>query len=401
MNYPKLKLKSGRDWSVRRGHAWLFSGGLQNIPKNLEPGAIVDLYTAEDEFLARGYYNPKTDIAVRVLTYHPNEAIDQTFFERKIATAQALRHNNLNLAETNAFRLVNAEGDQLPGLIIDYYAGYVVVQSHTAGIDRQMDVITQALGKVFEPKGILLRNDVAVRNREGLSKENPRLLGGEVPEEVVIKENNLQFALDLWKGQKTGFYTDQRDKRHALQVYAKSAVNLLNCFSYTGGFSVYAAKANPELSVTSVDQSAPALEIAKRNFSLNDLSPDNHRFLAVDAFDFLHEQKQHNKTYDVVILDPPAFAKSIREKDKALQGYLRLNRLGLPLVKDGGILITCSCSGSVSADAFEESVIQASMQTGTRLQLLEVMQHGTDHPLNLAMPENRYLKVLFCRVFRH
>jgi 23S rRNA (cytosine1962-C5)-methyltransferase len=400
MTYPKLKLKTGRDWSVKRGHAWLFSGGLQSIPKNLETGSIVDLFTAADEFLARGYYNPKTDIAVRVLSYKPEETIDQTFFERRLATALASRQNYFAATETNAYRLVNAEGDWLPGLIIDYYAGYLVVQSHTAGIDKQIDCITQALITVIAPKGILLRNDVAVRSREGLSKEEPRLLFGEIPAEVVITENGLLFSLDLWKGQKTGFYADQRDKRLALQSYAKNAASLLNCFSYTGGFSVYAAKANPALKVTSVDQSAPALEIAKRNFSLNSLPLEGQEFLAIDAFDFLQAQKTKSITYDMVILDPPAFAKSNREKDKALQGYLRLNRLGIPLVKDKGILITCSCSGSISSTDFEESIIQAAMQTGARLQLLEVMQHGIDHPLNLAVPENRYLKVLFCRVFR-
>jgi len=393
-NYTRIKLKQGRDWTARRGHPWVFSGALINPPPNFEPGEIVDLEDMQGDFVARGYYNPNTDIAVRVLTTNPDELIDTGFFVRRISEAWNLRRMGLNLAETNVFRLINAEGDFLPGLIADYYDGAVVLQSHTAGIDRRLNQVCEAITEVIKPKGLLVRNDVAVRSREGLKKEEPRLVMGEIAPEIMVQENGLKFAVDLWKGQKTGFYADQRDKRQALIRYARGE-SLLNCFSYSGGFSVYAAKHNLDLKVTSLDQSAPALEIARRNFNLNNLDPSQHEFLAADAFVYLQNQTAQ---FDTVILDPPAFAKSHREKDKALQGYQRLNTLGIPLVKSGGILMTCSCSGSISMEEFANSLAQAAANTHRRLQILETFENGLDHPVNIFTPESRYLKVLVCRV---
>ncbi len=393
-NYTRIKLKQGRDWTARRGHPWVFSGALTNPPPKFEPGEVVDLEDAQGDFVARGYYNPQTDIAVRILTTNPDELIDTGFFVRRINEAWNLRLKGLKLADTNVFRLINAEGDFLPGLIADYFDGSVVLQSHTAGIDRRLDQITEALIEVVKPKGLLIRNDVAVRSREGLKKEEPRLAMGEIASQIVVRENGLQFEVDLWKGQKTGFYADQRDKRQALTRYARGE-SLLNCFSYSGGFSVYAAKHNSALKVTSLDQSAAAIEIARRNFTLNGLDPAQHEFLAADAFEYLQNQ---TTKFDTVILDPPAFAKSHREKDKALQGYQRLNTLGIPLVKSGGILMTCSCSGSISMEEFGNSLAQAAANSHRRLQILETFENGLDHPVNIFTPESRYLKVLICRV---
>jgi 23S rRNA (cytosine1962-C5)-methyltransferase len=400
-NYSEIRMKKGRDWQLRRGHPWLFSGAIEKIPKAVEPGGLVDLLDSEGQFVARGYYNPKTDIAVRVLTRDPAEEIDQAFFEGRIRLALALRQQGLEPGQTDVFRLINAEGDFLPGVIVDSYAGRLVLQSHTAGIDRLLDPLVAALAEVVQPQAILLRNDVAVRAREGLAKEEPRLLLGSIAPGLVVQENGFRFGVDPWKGQKTGFFTDQRDKRRALQKYASklpAGATMLNCFSYTAGFSVYAATANPGLRTINVDQSAVALEMARRNFELNKLDPAAHIFEATDAFKWLAAEAERGIKHDIVILDPPAFAKSNREKEKALQGYTRLNRLGLPLVKPGGYLLTCSCTGVVGLEEFENCLREASAQVGCSLQTLEVFENGLDHPVNLAAPEGRYLKVLFCRV---
>ncbi len=396
-----LKIKTGRDWQVRRGHPWVFSGAIQPPLPSVEPGSLVDLHDAEGQFVARGYYNPKTDIAVRVLTRDKAEPLDPDFFRRRIRQAFDLRRQMLDPTQTNVYRLINAEGDFLPGVIVDNYAGTLVLQSHTAGIDRLLEPLTTALSEVMQPQAILLRNDVAVRLREGLTKEEPRLLMGDLPLDLVVRENGFQFAIDPRRGQKTGFFTDQRDKRQALQKYAarlESGATLLNCFSYTAGFSVYAAAAQPALRTLNIDQSAGALELARRNFGLNELDPAAHLFEATDAFKWLEAERERGNQHDLVILDPPAFAKSNREKEKALQGYTRLNRLGLPLVKPGGILLTCSCTGVIGLEEFEGCLREASAATGRSLQILEVFENGLDHPVSLTAPEGRYLKALFCRV---
>ncbi len=404
MNNSVLKVKSGRDWSVRRGHPWLFSGALQHIPKDLEPGSLVELQDADGKFLARGYYNPKTDIAVRVLTRQPEEQINADFWRDRVKQAFKLRHMTLDSTQTDVFRLIHAEGDFLPGAIVDYYAGALVLQSHTAGLDKQIEPLTQALLEVIKPKGILLRNDVQVRSREGIAKEEPRLLYGEVPEEILVRENNLRFTVDLWKGQKTGFFTDQRDKRQRVGYYApglsrlSDTPTLLNCFSYSAGFSIYAAAANPELKTINVDQSAGALEIARKNFELNQLDYSAHAFEAIDAFKFLQGAADEKQRFSAVILDPPAFAKSHREKERALQGYIRLNSLGLAVVEKGGLLITCSCSGSVGLEDFVGCLREASVRQQRDIQVLDTFENAPDHPFSLAAAEGRYLKVLFCRV---
>lgn len=399
-NNPVIKIKIGREWQLKRGHPWLFSGGIQQAPRGITPGSLVDLVDAAGSFVGRGYYNPQTDIAVRLLT-RQDEPVDGAFFKKRVQAAWDLRQQALDLTNTDVFRLIHAEGDFLPGVIADYYAGVIVLQSHTAGIDLLLEPLAAALEEVARPKAILLRTDVAVRSREGLSKNEPRLLMGEIPTDLEVRENGLRFKIDPWKGQKTGFFTDQRDKRQALYRYARSlpvGATMANLFSYTAGFSVYAASAQPGLKTINVDQSASALEQARQNFELNHIDPAAHIFETGDAFKWLEAERERGGQHDIVILDPPAFAKTHREKDKALPAYTRLNRLGLPLVKSGGLLITCSCSGSVLMAEFENAVREAAAQTGRALQVLEIFENGADHPWSLIAPESRYLKVLFCRV---
>ena len=397
---PTVQLKPGREKSAARGHQWLFSGALATSISGFAPGTLAEIVSASGSFVGRGYVNPKSDIAVRILTTQPDEAIDQAFFARRITRARDLRGYLRGV--TDAYRLINAEGDFLPGVIVDSYAGVLVVQMHTAGMDRQTAPFVAALQETLQPRGIVLRNDVAVRKREGLTLADAQVVAGDVPDDLVISENGFRLAVDVTGGQKTGFYADQRDKRAALARYAGGLTGdapiLVNCYAYTGGFSIYAAAANSALRTINVDISAPAIEAAQRNMTLNDLDPARHEFVVADVPAFLQEARRDGKQYDGLILDPPAFAKTHNDVPQALAAYNRLNTTGMAILKPGGLLVTCSCSGSVSLDEFTLAVSQAALNAGRRIQLLETFRHGLDHPIALATPESAYLKVLFCRV---
>ncbi len=394
--YPTVSLKPRREAPLLAGHAWVFSGAIHQLARPAETGEIVDVRTAEGAFIGRGYYHPQMDIAVRLLTRDPDEAIDVTFLRRMIRQAARLREA-LDRDETNAFRLVNSEGDGLPGVVIDSYAGVLVAQISTAGMERLREPLVQALVEEVQPRGVLLRSDASSRTREGLHREPPTVAAGEVPEQIEIREHGLRFQVDPWQGQKTGFFLDQREKRLALQKYAP-ARKVLNCFSYTSAFGVYAAVTSPETRVTSVDTSAPALEAARANFALNGLDPAQHAFVARDVFDFLEPAQADGERYDVIVLDPPAFAKSQGARSQALRAYRRLNTLGMQALAPGGILLSCSCSGTIGLDDLLGAIEQSAQRVQRPAQLLEVFGHGFDHPINLAMPETAYLKAVFCRV---
>jgi len=395
ITYATASLKPHKEESLAGGHAWIFSGALQQPPHWIEAGGLVDIKSARGQFVARGYYNPQTDIAIRILTRDPEEAIDAEFIRKRVHRAVALRQV-FDPKQTNAYRLIHSEGDGLPGLVVDRFADILVMQIHTLGIERLGPALVDALMQETNANGILLRNEGMSRRREGLEVEEPIVIAGEVPQQVVIRENGVQFLVDPWQGQKTGFFLDQRDKRESLRKYVHGR-RILNCFSYTGGFSVYAALAGAS-KVTSVDISAPAIEVSRANFSQNGLNPDNYEFHITDVFDYLEEAVKQEKQFDVVILDPPAFAKTQSSRNNALKAYRRLNTLGMQVLRPGGILLTCSCSGVVGMDDLL-GVISLSTQRFQRpVQLLESYTHGVDHPINLAMPETAYLKAVFCRV---
>jgi 23S rRNA (cytosine1962-C5)-methyltransferase len=396
IHYPTASLKPHREESLPGGHLWIFSGALQQPPRWIEAGGLVDVKSATGEFVARGYYNPQTDIAIRILTRDPEEAIDAEFLRRRVRAAVALRQV-FDPAVTNAYRLLHSEGDGLPGVVVDRYADILVVQLHTAGMERLCPQLLEVLTQETGVRGILLRNDSTSRRREGLELEAPSIVYGEVPEQVMIRENGLQFRVDPWQGQKTGFFLDQRAKRAALRKYV-SGKRVLNCFSYSGGFSVYAALTSPETRVTSVDVSAPAIEAARQHYVLNGLDPEPHEFLVADVFDYLEKARAGGELFDVVVLDPPAFAKSRDARSHALNAYRRLNMLGMQVLRPGGILLTCSCSGVVVLDDLLGALSQGSQRLRRPVQLLETYTHDVDHPINLAMPETAYLKAVFCRV---
>ena len=397
VHYPSASLKPHRDDSLLGGHLWIFSGALQQPPHWIEAGGLVDVKSATGQFVARGYYNSQTDIAIRILTHDVEEVIDAKFLRRRIRRAVKLRQV-FDPEQTNAYRLINSEGDGLPGLVVDRYADILVVQIHTAGMERLRPQLIEALMQETAAHGILLRNDGQSRRREGLEIEEPVVVAGEVPLQVRIRENGVRFGVDLWQGQKTGLFLDQRDKRVAIGKYASGGKRILNCFSYTGGFSLYAALTSSETHVTSVDSSAPAIEAARQNFVLNDLNPEPHRFIEADVFDYLEEAHNVGELFDIVVLDPPAFAKSQGARTQALKAYRRLNTLGMQVLRPDGILLTCSCSGVVGMDDLLGVLSSDSQRLHRTVQLLETYTHGVDHPINLAMPETSYLKAVFCRV---
>lgn len=396
LHYPTASLKPHREESLQSGHLWIFSGALQQPPRWIETGGIVDVKSATGQFVARGYYNGQTDIAIRILTHDAEEAIDLDFFRQRIRRAAELRQV-FDPAQTNAYRLVNSEGDRLPGLIVDRYADLLVMQIHTAGMDRLRELIVDALMQETGVQGILLRNDSQARKREGLPVEEPVIAAGEVPAQIDILENGMQFIVDPWQGQKTGFFLDQRDKRAALRAYSRGK-RILNCFSYSGGFSVSAALTSPATRATSVDVSAPAIELARQHFLLNGLDPELHEFLVADVFEYLEEAVRAGELFDVVVLDPPAFAKTQSARTQALKAYRRLNQSGMQVLRPGGILLTCSCTGVVGMDDLLGVLSSCSQRLRRPVQLLQTYSHSLDHPIHLAMSETAYLKAVFCRV---
>lgn len=338
---------------------------------------------------------------MRVLTRDAQQEIDQTFLEQRIKSAVALRRQSIDHDATDVFRLINSEGDALPGFIVDSFAGILVVQSHTAGSDRLLPEFVSALKAVTNASTILLRNDAPVRKREGLEIEETRFLEGALDREVIVKEHNLRFVVDLVRGQKTGFFSDQRDKRLALMRYARlfpGSARIANCFCYSAGFSIAMLAANESISTANVDESQKALNLAERNFAENNVSDPRHTFVCSDAFKWLENQHEQGNQFNLVILDPPAFAKTHKEKNNALKGYIRLNELGIQCVAPGALLMTCSCTGSVTFDEFLSTIHDAAARTGRSIQVLEVFQNGSDHPVLIAAPETGYLKVLICRV---
>ncbi|HEX9133096.1 MAG TPA: class I SAM-dependent rRNA methyltransferase [Ktedonobacteraceae bacterium] len=396
IHYPTASLKPHKEESLLSGHLWIFSGALQQPPHWIEPGGLVDVKSSTAQFVARGYYNPRTDIAIRILTRDIEEAIDEDFLRKRIRSALELRRV-FDPNKTNTYRLINAEGDGLPGLIVDRYAEILVAQIHTAGIERLRSLLIDALMDETGTRGLLLRNDSQSRRREGLELEEPQVAAGGVPMQVTVRENDVLFLIDPWQGQKTGFFLDQRDKREALRKYAH-AKRVLNCFSYSGGFSIYAALTSDKTRVTSVDISAPAIEAARQHFVLNGRDPTQHQFVIADVFDYLEQAQSAGEQFDVVVLDPPAFAKTQSARTQALKAYRRLNMLGMQVLRPGGIRLTCSCTGAIGMDDLLGALSLSAQRLKRTVQLLETYTHGVDHPINLAMPETAYLKAVFCRV---
>jgi 23S rRNA (cytosine1962-C5)-methyltransferase len=397
MSYPLVRLKPGRDRPLLTGHPWVFSGALQTIPPVIEPGEVVDLHAATGEFVARGYLHQRNSLAFRQLTANPDEAIDDVFFERRVADALTLRAP-LDAQQTNAYRLIHAEGDFLPGLIVDRFDRWLVVQIHTAGMERQRDRVLAALRRVAEPSGILVRNDIGVRGREGLQVGKAEVAWGEVPDSVEVLEGGIKYVVDPHRGQKTGFFLDQRDKRANVRQLAPRAQTLLNLFSYSGGFALAGLAGNAALHTVNVDASRAALDLARQNYTLNGHNPESHEFVVEDAVAFLRARSDAGERFDLVVVDPPAYAKSAESKPRALYGYETLNTHAARIVSPGGYLLTCSCSGPVDMAEFESVVHGGLLHARRRAQVIQTFTVSLDHPTLPGFPEDRYLKAILLRL---
>lgn len=390
MSYKKVYLKPGKEESLKRFHPWVFSGAIARVEGEPEEGEIVDVYTSKKEFIACGHFQIGS-IAVRVLSF-VQETIDHEFWVRKLAVAKDLRValGLIGNPQNNTYRLVHGEGDNLPGLIIDVYDHTAVMQAHSAGMHvyrmEIADALSEVMGDVIE--NIYYKSETTLPFKADLlSTENGFIKGGS-PENVAM-ENGLKFHVDWLKGQKTGFFVDQRENRHLLERYAKGR-NVLNMFCYTGGFSFYAMRGGANL-VHSVDSSAKAIDLTNENVELNFPGDARHKAYAEDAFKYLDRMGDQ---YDLIILDPPAFAKHRDALRNVLRGYTKLNAKAFEKIRPGGILFTFSCSQVVNKENFRNAVFTAAAQSGRSVRILHQLTQPGDHPVNIYHPEGEYLKGL-------
>jgi 23S rRNA (cytosine1962-C5)-methyltransferase len=388
--YSKVILKNGKDEALKRFHLWIFSGAIQRIEGNVTDGSIVEVYSSRNEFLCMGHYNDGS-IAVRIFSFEKTDP-DKEFWVKKLSAALNYREK-LGLTDnnkTNAYRLIFGEGDGLPGLIIDYYNGTAIIQCHSYGMYLHHQIISESLIEIYGKR----LNAVYLKSRESLPSKfadeviDQYLYKNEEPDHIIL-ENGLKFYIDWEKGQKTGFFIDQRENREILLKFSKNR-SVLNTFCYTGGFSVYALHAGAAL-VHSVDSSASAIELTDNNVALNGFGESLHKLFKMDVMDFLvHSQD----TYDVIILDPPAYAKHLKTRHKAMQGYRRLNETALSKINKGGFLFTFSCSQVVDSQLFRSTIQAAAIQSKRNVRIVAQLSQPADHPINAFHPESEYLKGL-------
>lgn len=387
--YKNVYLKRGKEESLKRFHPWIFSGAIHHADEGIEEGEIVRVITADGAFIAVGHYQIGS-IAVRVLSFH-DECIDISFWRASLESALQMRIavGIADSSQNNTYRLVHGEGDNLPGLVIDCYSDTAVMQAHSVGMHVSRMDICEALVQVMgnRIKNVYYKSETTLPFKADLGQENGFIYGN--TNENTAFENGLRFHVDWLKGQKTGFFVDQRENRTLLEHYSKSK-RVLNMFCYTGGFSVYAMRGEAEL-VHSVDSSAKAIELTKKNVELNFPGDMRHEAFCEDAFKYLDA---NDAKYDLIVLDPPAFAKHRGALHNALKGYTRLNVKGLQRIKKGGILFTFSCSQVVTKDHFRNAVFTAAAQAGRRVRILHQLHQPADHPINIYHPEGEYLKGL-------
>jgi 23S rRNA (cytosine1962-C5)-methyltransferase len=388
MSYPVLRLHPGRERAVVAGHPWIFGGAIANLDAAPAPGSLVDIHAADDAFLGRGYVNPRCGIAVRVLTRR-KEAIDSAFLQRRVDAALQLRQQTLQ--DSDAFRVLNGEGDELPGFVVDKYGAALVVQCLTAGAAQLKGLLVDALARRLEPVAIYERSSGAVRREEGLEAEEGLLFGVLPPQPLTVHESGLRFLIDICAGQKTGFFLDQRDNRRLLRELANGH-RVLNAFAYTGAFSVYAA-AGGAREVVSVESSPRAAELARHNWAANEPAT-SHEMVVEDVFEYL---RATSRSFDVLVLDPPALVKRRLDVRRGLRAYKDLHLWALRRAAPGALLLTFSCSQHVSPELFRKVVHGAASDAGRSVQVLRSLGPGIDHPVLLAQPEGEYLKGLLLR----
>lgn len=378
-------------------HPWVFSGAIENVKGKPENGIIVRLLNGQKEFMAYGFYNDQSRVAVRLLEWEESVAVDDNWFRDKVRMAVASRNNILEDGSTDTCRLIFSESDYLPGLIVDKYADHLAVQVLTSGMQNAMPVIIDELKQLLNPKSIFDKSDAASRLHEGLETSNTLLAGNEPPELVMVKENGITYGINIAEGQKSGFYCDQRYNRQVLASYARGK-KVLDCFCYTGGFTLNSFK-NGAASVTSVDSSALALETLQENIRLNKFEQTAHIAIKSDVNVQLRKFRDDNEKFDVIVLDPPKYAPSRSALTRASRAYKDLNRLGMQLLNTGGLLATFSCSGAMDMETFKQVVAWAALDAGKQVQFIYQFHQPEDHPVRASFPEGEYLKGLLCRVW--
>jgi len=393
---PTVTLKPGRAKAALQKHPWIFRGAIARLPQEAGNGDTVRVVDEAGAFVAYGYLNRASQITVRLLSWDEGELPDDTFLQRRLQQALAWRRDRLGWPEGGACRLVYAESDGLPGLIVDRYAGWIVVQFLALGSERWRDALLDWLRRTLRPEGIYERSDVDVREKEGLAERTGPLWGPPPPAEVEIVEGGYRFRVDIAGGQKTGFYLDQRLNRQRVASYCLGR-EVLNCFAYTGGFGVYAAGAGAA-EVWQVDSSADALRMARENMELNGFAAPADHYAERDVFQLLREYRDRGRRFDLIVLDPPKFAFAQSQVERACRGYKDINRLAMGLLRPGGILATFSCSGAVGQELFQKVLFGAALDARRDVQIVETLTQAEDHPVLLSFPESAYLKGLICRV---
>jgi len=392
-----ILLKPGREKSVRRHHPWIYSGAIEKVEGDPQPGETVTVFGSTREPLALAAYNPGSSIVARIWSWEFTEEINKSFFKNKLRKAIDQRRRNPFLQKsTNAFRLLYAESDQLPGLVLDQYDQWLVVQLLTAGVEYWKNELVEAIKEVTEIENVFERSDLDVRRLEGLSERTGVLSGEEPPELIEIVENGIRYLVNIKSGQKTGFYLDQRENRQKICEYAFEK-RVLNCFCYTGGFSLNSLKAGAA-EVVSIDSSADALELGQKNALLNGCRLGHMTWYEADVFQQLRRYRDEGRTFDLIVLDPPKFAPAMRNVSRAARGYKDINRLAFKLLEPGGILFTFSCSGGISMPLFQKIVADAALDAGVQAQIIQKLHQASDHPIALNFPESEYLKGLICQI---
>ncbi len=389
MDVQQLKLKKGKEVSLQRQHPWVFSGALQFVPKNIEDGALVDVFSYDQKYCGTGHFQGGGSIAVRIITFEKT-VIDQEFWNKKIQNAFQYRQAlGLINAGTNAYRLIHGEGDGVPGLIVDIYNHIAVIQCHSIGVHQASDLIAHSISTVLADTidTIYIRCQDTLPEQYGLQVTDQFVKGSTA--EVIVSENHIQFKINIVTGQKTGFFLDQRENRMLVGDFA-AGKTVLNCFCYTGGFTLYALVKGAS-KVDSVDISGKAVDLMDENLTLNQYS-GSHGSHCANVMHYLSDAEVPE--YDIVIVDPPAFAKSLHKRHNAVQAYKRLNVMALKKVKQGGFLFTFSCSQVVGTQLFYDTIVAAGIEAGKKIRVVKSLSQGPDHPINLFHPEGHYLKGL-------
>ncbi len=395
LNPGVVVLKPRRDESVRRRHPWLFSGGVAEVRGQPQPGDVVEVHGAEGEWLARGFFNPASEMRVRLATWNVAEPLDEAWLRRQLQAAIERRRELVSPSSTDACRLAFIESDGLPGLIVDRYGDFLVVQLNNPAMERWREPIVQALLTLVQPRGVFERSDDDLRTREGLPLRVGILSGEAPPEQVTITEHGLRFQVEVRTGHKTGFYLDQRESRLRTSTWL-SRGSVLNAFAYTGAFAVYALRAGAE-HVVNLDSSAEVLRLAEVNAELNGFAGRTESIVG-NAFEVLRRFRDEGRQFEAIVLDPPRFAQSRAAVPRASRGYKDLNLLAMKLLRTGGRLVTFSCSGLISAELFQQILFAAALDSGREVRIIQRLGQGVDHPVLLTFPEAGYLKGFVCVV---